>query len=106
MRSWVPTIDSASSKHRSSHELTVAVTADAKEGLWAAGCGEHFGVNKAVLHSIPKWNSMAGVSSSNQNAIVPDSDASYPAPVVVTSENVPSDQPSAKIKSRDIQSAP
>ena len=59
-RSWIPTIDSASSKHRSSHELTIRVTADSKEGLWAAGCGEHFGVNKTVLHSFPKDHNTAG----------------------------------------------
>eukprot|EP00979_Chaetoceros_neogracilis_P007377 scaffold1542_cov251-Chaetoceros_neogracile.AAC.18 len=53
-RSWVPTIDSASSKHRATHEVTVRVTADSREGLWAAGCGEHFGVSKTVLHSVPR----------------------------------------------------
>jgi hypothetical protein len=59
VRSWVPTIDSASSKHRSSHELTVAITADSREGLWAAGCGEHFGVSKTVLHNIPNCNQVS-----------------------------------------------
>ena len=53
-RSWVPTIDSASSKDRATHELTVRVTADSREGLWAAGCGEHYGVCKTVLHSVPR----------------------------------------------------
>jgi len=53
-RSWVPTIDSASSKDRATHELTVRVTADSREGLWAAGCGEHYGVCKTILHSVPR----------------------------------------------------
>jgi hypothetical protein len=83
VRSWVPTIDSASSKHRSSHELTIAVTADSREGLWAAGCGEHFGVCKTVLHSVPRCNRTV---ASNQNTIVPGSD-SGPGPAVVNSES-------------------
>jgi hypothetical protein len=53
-RCWVPTIDTASSKHRATHELTVRVTADSREGLWPVGCGEHFGVSKTYVHSMPK----------------------------------------------------
>ena len=52
-RCWLPTIDSAASRHRSSHELTVTVTAPSCEGLWTAGCGEDFGVNGTVLHPVP-----------------------------------------------------
>lgn len=54
-RSWIPVIDSASSKHRSTHELVIKVTADAALGLWAAGCGEHFGVQRTVLHDVPRY---------------------------------------------------
>ena len=54
-RTWLPTIDSASSKHRCTHELTIQVTAECREGLWVAGCGEHFGVNRTVLHNIPNY---------------------------------------------------
>ncbi len=53
-RCFIPTVDSSSVKHRFSHDLTVKVTSDKEEGLWAAGCGEHFGVNGAVIHSIPR----------------------------------------------------
>lgn len=55
-RSWIPTIDSISSNHRASHDLTVKVTADAREGLWVAGCGEHFGISKTVLHHVPVFD--------------------------------------------------
>lgn len=54
-RTWIPTIDSASSKHRCTHELTIQVTAESSEGLWVTGCGEHFGVNRTVLHDIPNY---------------------------------------------------
>ena len=54
-RTWIPTIDSASSKHRCTHELTIQVTAESSEGLWVAGCGEHFGVNRTLLHDIPNY---------------------------------------------------
>ncbi len=53
-RCYIPTIDSSSIKHRFTHELTIKVTSHVKEGLWAAGCGEHYGVNGAAIHSIPR----------------------------------------------------
>lgn len=70
-RSWIPTIDSASSKHRSSHELSVRVTSDCKEGLWAAGCGEHFGVSKTVLHIPPKQKNdlIDSTNAANENLV-------------------------------------
>jgi len=51
-RSWLPTLDSASSKHRASHELTVKMTAREEEGLWSAGFGEDFGCGEGVGHCI------------------------------------------------------
>ena len=52
-RSWLPTLDTAHSRHRSSHELTVSVTAPADEGLWCVGFGEDLGLNDVVLHRPP-----------------------------------------------------
>ena len=54
-RTWVPCLDSASSKHRASHELIIRVTAPMRDGLSVVGCGEDFGVTKTLLHdmSIP-----------------------------------------------------
>lgn len=66
-RCWVPTIDSASSKHRATHELTVRVTADAREGLWPVGCGEHYGVTKTFVHAIPTTRGMGGVHVRNDD---------------------------------------
>ena len=51
-RSWLPTLDSASSKHRASHELTVKMTAGEEEGLWSAGFGEDFGCGEGVGHCV------------------------------------------------------
>jgi hypothetical protein len=51
-RSWIPCLDSASSKHRASHELVFKVTAPVREGLFAVGCGEDFGVSKTLLHDL------------------------------------------------------
>lgn len=51
-RSWLPTLDSASSKHRASHELTVKMTAREEEGLWSAGFGEDFGCGEGVGHCV------------------------------------------------------
>lgn len=58
-RCWMPTIDTASSKHRATHELTVRVTADAREGLWPVGCGEHYGVTKTFVHGVPTTKTMS-----------------------------------------------
>ena len=49
-RCWVPTLDTASERHRSSHQLTVTVTLIALERFWIAGCGEDYGAGDAVLH--------------------------------------------------------
>ena len=54
-RCFIPTIDSSSIKHRFSHELTIKVTSHKDQGLWPAGCGEHYGVNGTVIHSIPRY---------------------------------------------------
>eukprot|EP00957_Ditylum_brightwellii_P206264 15347602-Ditylum_brightwellii.AAC.2 len=50
VRSWIPTLDSASYKHRASHELCVKVSARKEEGLWCSGCGEDFGCSDTLLH--------------------------------------------------------
>ncbi|KAL7553517.1 hypothetical protein ACHAWF_016790, partial [Thalassiosira exigua] len=52
VRSWLPTLDSASPRHRASHELVVKVTARAEEGLWACGSGEDFGTERATRHPV------------------------------------------------------
>jgi len=49
-RNWLPCLDSASFKHRTSHELIVYVTAPMQEGMIAVGCGEDFGVSDTRLH--------------------------------------------------------
>jgi hypothetical protein len=51
-RCWIPCLDSASSKHRASHELVFKVTAPVQDGLLAVGCGEDFGVSKTLLHNL------------------------------------------------------
>ena len=43
VRSWLPTLDSASPNHRASHELVVKITSRQHEGLWPAASGEDFG---------------------------------------------------------------
>ena len=53
-RSWVPTLDSASTRHRASRELCVQVTAPMKEGLRVVGMGEDFGVQSSYLHEAVK----------------------------------------------------
>eukprot|EP00585_Thalassiosira_rotula_P008078 CAMPEP_0196139554 /NCGR_PEP_ID=MMETSP0910-20130528/6791_1 /TAXON_ID=49265 /ORGANISM="Thalassiosira rotula, Strain GSO102" /LENGTH=1133 /DNA_ID=CAMNT_0041400295 /DNA_START=121 /DNA_END=3519 /DNA_ORIENTATION=+ len=52
IRSWLPTLDSASPRHRASHELVVKVTSLRKEGLWPCAAGEDFGANRSVCHPI------------------------------------------------------
>ena len=52
VRSWLPTLDSASPKHRASHELIVKVTSRREEGLWPCASGEDFGCNRSVSHPI------------------------------------------------------
>ena len=49
-RCWVPTLDTALVRHRSSHQLTVTVTLIASEGFWIAGCGEDYVAGDAVFH--------------------------------------------------------
>ncbi|CAB9511471.1 Peptidase family M1 [Seminavis robusta] len=49
-RSWLPCLDSASYKHRSSHQLTILVTAPMREGLQIVGGGEDYGVHETWLH--------------------------------------------------------
>ena len=52
VRSWLPTLDSASPKHRASHELIIKVTSRREEGLWPCASGEDFGCNRSVSHPI------------------------------------------------------
>ena len=52
VRSWLPTLDSASPRHRATHELSVVVTAAWGEGLWPCGCGEDFGGNARAGHPL------------------------------------------------------
>ena len=52
VRSWLPTLDSASPNHRCSHELVVKVTSHQREGLWPSASGEDFGLNQSVSHPI------------------------------------------------------
>ena len=52
VRSWLPTLDSASPKHRASHELLIKVTSTKDEGLWPVASGEDFGYNLSVSHPI------------------------------------------------------
>jgi len=52
IRSWLPTLDSASPYHRCSHELTIKLTCKENDGLWPCGSGEDFGYNSSVKHPI------------------------------------------------------
>lgn len=49
-RSWIPILDSASTKHRTSHEITIRVTAPMKDGISVIGFGEDFGSSETILH--------------------------------------------------------
>mmetsp|Transcript_24417 Transcript_24417/g.67496 ORF Transcript_24417/g.67496 Transcript_24417/m.67496 type:complete len:1959 (-) Transcript_24417:791-6667(-) len=49
-RSWIPTTDSASSRHRATHDMTILVTAPMNDGLSVVGFGEDFGVQETLLH--------------------------------------------------------
>jgi hypothetical protein len=39
-RSWIPILDSAATRHRASHDVTIKVTAPMKDGLSVVGFGE------------------------------------------------------------------
>ena len=52
VRSWLPTLDSASPSHRASYELCIKVTSTKDEGLWGCGSGEDLGYNMSVCHPI------------------------------------------------------
>lgn len=49
-RTWVPTLDSASTNHRASQSLTIQVTAPLCEGISVIGFGEDFGATETLLH--------------------------------------------------------
>ncbi|KAI2508507.1 hypothetical protein MHU86_5906 [Fragilaria crotonensis] len=49
-RNWVPCLDSASVRHRSTFQIAIKVTAPFREGLSAIGCGQDFGVCNTFLH--------------------------------------------------------
>ena len=51
-RSWIPTLDSASTKHRASHDMTIQVTALMSEGLSVVGFGEDYGATETYLHDL------------------------------------------------------
>lgn len=52
-RSWIPTLDSASTQHRASHDLTIQVTAPMRQGLSIVGFGEDCGGSETYLHPRP-----------------------------------------------------
>jgi len=58
-RFWIPCLDSASSKHRCSHELSIKVTAKREEGISAVGCGEDFGQIDTITRSHSSEDSIA-----------------------------------------------
>lgn len=49
-RVFLPCIDSASWKHRSTHEIAVKVTAPYRQGLLCIGAGQDFGASETLLH--------------------------------------------------------
>lgn len=49
-RSWIPTLDSASTNHRSSHDIHIKVTAPVRDGLSVVGFGEDYGVTETMIH--------------------------------------------------------
>jgi len=50
-RCWIPCLDSASTRHRSTHEIRIQVTAPMGEGLSVVGFGEDFGASETLLHA-------------------------------------------------------
>jgi hypothetical protein len=52
-RSWIPTLDSASTDHRASHDITIKVTAPMREGLSVVGFGEDYGASEMFIHHRP-----------------------------------------------------
>jgi hypothetical protein len=49
-RSWIPTLESASTKHRASQDITIKLTAPMSEGLSVVGFGEDYGAMDTMLH--------------------------------------------------------
>ena len=49
-RMWLPCLDSASGRHRASHELLVCATASIDEGISVLGCGEDLGANSTIFY--------------------------------------------------------
>ncbi|KAL3922866.1 MAG: hypothetical protein SGILL_001976 [Bacillariaceae sp.] len=49
-RSWIPILDSAATRHRTSHEMTIKVTAPMNDGLSVVGFGEDYGARETMLH--------------------------------------------------------
>lgn len=49
-RCWLPCLDSASTKHRASHEMSILVTAPYRLGISCVGMGQDFGCQQAYLH--------------------------------------------------------
>ena len=49
-RTWIPIADSAATRHRSTHEITIKVTASMREGSSVVGFGEDYGVQETILH--------------------------------------------------------
>lgn len=49
-RSWIPILDSAATRHRASHDMTIKVTAPMEDGLSVVGFGEDFGASETILH--------------------------------------------------------
>jgi len=74
IRSWLPTLDSASPKHRASHEFVTKVTSTMNEGLWPTGSGEDFGYNLSVSHPILLPLDGGEMSSENDATIAADGD--------------------------------
>lgn len=49
-RSWMPTLDSASTHHRASQQLSISVTAPMTQGISVIGFGEDIGTSETFLH--------------------------------------------------------
>lgn len=63
-RSWMPTLDSASTKHRASQQLSITVTAPSNEGISVVGFGEDIGATETLLHDrLVADNSTSGIGT-------------------------------------------
>jgi hypothetical protein len=50
-RCWVPVLDSCSVQHRSTHNISISITAPISNGLSIVGCGEDYGITETTIYA-------------------------------------------------------